>query len=668
MRLLTPIGLLGLISIAVLIIIYILKPNYQQKFVSSTYVWKLSLKYRKKKINTSKLRDILIIICQVFILAACSAILAKPALVVKEMETAPEVVAIIDSSASMRAGSMNETRYERAVLKTIQLAEATFAEKGTVSVIVADNTAEFISERTTSESKGVLKKKLNALIESAQEGIIDCSYSTADIDGAIDLTEKIRKDNPKTKIYLYTDVQYSYVPKGIEIISVAEESEWNAAILNAYTVRVDGYYQFHVDVACYNKDVLGLMVDLTISNPNAMDANDYTDPIFLNTKVDCLRDETKKIIFLPDKQYESLELKLADAVYCPLSVAEWIYSYKSVSVMLNQDDSFKLDNSYEIYDGQREVIKIQYSSAANNPFFPAVIMNLQTAYAGRYDIQFTEVKKGLEYKTEGFDFYIFEHDVPQKLPTDGISMLVNPNIPSEGAGIEKFNGTPIPLGEGADGYGYSLDAGSNHPVLMAGLNPSNVKIQQYVKMELDASYETLMSFGGYPVIAARNEGKDKTVIMSLSLHYSTLAITKEFPMLMYNIFQYYYPSTVTANSFEVNEKLQLKAREDKLIIKRDNDTYTQVFTEFPAVLEVDVPGTYTLTQENVFKPSNLIEEKIYVTIPSIESNICYIADTLPEPYNKVDEEDYFDDLLLYIAAALVAVLFIEWWLQSRETM
>ena len=46
MTLLTPLGLLGLIGIIVLIIIYIIKPNYQQKFISSTYVWKLSLKYR----------------------------------------------------------------------------------------------------------------------------------------------------------------------------------------------------------------------------------------------------------------------------------------------------------------------------------------------------------------------------------------------------------------------------------------------------------------------------------------------------------------------------------------------------------------------------------------------------------------------------------------------
>ena len=47
---LTPIGFLGLIGLIILIIIYIIKPNYQQKFISSTFIWKLSLRYKKKKI------------------------------------------------------------------------------------------------------------------------------------------------------------------------------------------------------------------------------------------------------------------------------------------------------------------------------------------------------------------------------------------------------------------------------------------------------------------------------------------------------------------------------------------------------------------------------------------------------------------------------------------
>ena len=72
MELLMPLGLLGLLGIAILILIYILKPNYQQKVVSSTYVWKLSLRYRRKQIPINRLLSFLILLCQILIVTACA--------------------------------------------------------------------------------------------------------------------------------------------------------------------------------------------------------------------------------------------------------------------------------------------------------------------------------------------------------------------------------------------------------------------------------------------------------------------------------------------------------------------------------------------------------------------------------------------------------------------
>ena len=75
---LTPLGFLGLISILALIIIYIIKPNYENKFISSTFVWKLSLKYKKNKLPINKLRNVILFICQVLALTAASLIIAQP--------------------------------------------------------------------------------------------------------------------------------------------------------------------------------------------------------------------------------------------------------------------------------------------------------------------------------------------------------------------------------------------------------------------------------------------------------------------------------------------------------------------------------------------------------------------------------------------------------------
>ena len=115
MTLLIPLGLLGLLSIAGLILIYIIKPNYQQKYISSTYVWALSLKLKKKRLPVSKLRNLLLILCQILFLVMCALALAQPALITRAAITEREVIAIIDSSASMRTTFEDETRFQRAV-------------------------------------------------------------------------------------------------------------------------------------------------------------------------------------------------------------------------------------------------------------------------------------------------------------------------------------------------------------------------------------------------------------------------------------------------------------------------------------------------------------------------------------------------------------------------
>ncbi|MDE5563498.1 MAG: BatA domain-containing protein, partial [Clostridiales bacterium] len=119
MSLLIPLGLLGLISLLALLIIYLIKPNYQQKLVSSTFIWKLSLKYQKKRIPINKLRNILILICQILILTLLAFILTQPAVVDKTELRDNEKIVIIDASASMLASSRYNTskytRFEQAV-------------------------------------------------------------------------------------------------------------------------------------------------------------------------------------------------------------------------------------------------------------------------------------------------------------------------------------------------------------------------------------------------------------------------------------------------------------------------------------------------------------------------------------------------------------------------
>ena len=58
MRLLNPAGLWFLLGIPVLIVIYLIKAQHEDRAVSSTFIWKLSSRFMKKRQPLQKLRRI----------------------------------------------------------------------------------------------------------------------------------------------------------------------------------------------------------------------------------------------------------------------------------------------------------------------------------------------------------------------------------------------------------------------------------------------------------------------------------------------------------------------------------------------------------------------------------------------------------------------------------
>ena len=216
------------------------------------------------------------------------------------------------------------------------------------------------------------------------------------------------------------------------------------------------------------------------------------------------------------------------------------------------------------------------------------------------------------------------------------------------------------------GIGMTLAMGEPHAVL-TNIEPDAITVSRFIEATYDDTYKTLMYCDGRPVLTVKNDKDAKVAVMGFSLHYSNLAILPEFPLFINNIFQYFYPSTVTKDSFEVGEKIELNARGESLTVLRDgaSEEETVEFTEFPSTLEVSLPGTYTITQTTF---GNKVKESIFVTIPMSECNIWSKEDALTEPYRVQDDTIVNQDLLLYFAAALVAILFMEWLLQLRDNM
>jgi hypothetical protein len=207
-----------------------------------------------------------------------------------------------------------------------------------------------------------------------------------------------------------------------------------------------------------------------------------------------------------------------------------------------------------------------------------------------------------------------------------------------------------------------LSPGDDH-VLMDGINAESITVTKFKEFTNADGYVPLMYCQGKAVVMAKNEPDQKIIAMSFSLNYSNFSMLLEFPLFMYNILEYYIPSTLMETVYEVNDTVSLNSRSEFLLLTDPDNKETEMRT-FPDAVLLKTPGLYKVSQTPI--SGEEISEYFFVKLPAAESNINTSEDTLSNPFFVEREEIDNQDLLLYFALALVALLLAEWWLQSRE--
>lgn len=626
---LAPIGFLGLLGVVALIVIYLIRPNYQQKMISSTYVWQLSLKYRKKRIPLSKLNNILTFLCQLLILTICGLLLAAPVLETEERGDDSERIIIIDASADMLMKSSGQTRFERAVSEVKTFTDGLFDDGVTVSVILADDTPEFVVQRATALNREDTVAALDGLLADGGK----CSYAAADMEGAVALAEEVLVYNPEAQMYLYTATEY-LEKNGINVVDVSNENDWNAAVLNCTAeYNDDNHYEITVDLGCFGRtDLLTVYCDVHGANGNnvvkTVSRTEFFDPT----------EERRKVVFTTDDFN-----------------GEHLYSFDYLEVYVAVDDSMTDDNSFFLYGGSKPTIKVQYASSVPNNYFGGVIRTIREMMKDKWNVEFKALKADEAAATEGFDLYIYEHRMPKVMPTDGVVLLVDPTSDSEGSGI--LFGQQYGVNSES-----TLADGAPHD-LTKYVDFSRITIAKYTGIEYQDGFDELAYYNGSPVILAKNDGGAKIVVWAFDLNYSNLPAMPDFSFLMYSLFNYYIPSTLSGSSYEIGDVVELVARGTDL--KVSGNGIEQSFPEGYGEITVQKPGTYTATQRPMVG-DHLIVDTFFVKIPESESNITAAVNALPLADADAEERIEFEDLIFYFAIALVTLMFVEWWLHTRK--
>lgn len=621
MGLLTPLGLLGLIGIPILIIIYIIKPKYHEKKISSTFIWRLSLKYRKRKIPLQWLQRSLLFFVQVLAIGLAALILARPLMQVDAKDG--EKVVILDVSASMNSTDGSTTRLDRAIEELYEYASKV-NEENKLTVILADSTPEFLMQRETSASYAKF-----------QISTITPSYEECNFDEALKLANSIIDENPATRVYFFSDCNYAKTGY-VELVNFAS-NEWNVGILDFTPSFESGYYKFIANVGNYNK---ASELKLTLSVDGGAQTFEQT---FKFSK-----DEVKEVVWdekLPTYEDAKLTITAKDS------------SAKFVELK----DALAEDNSYYVQNLDNIKFNVQLVGIGNT------FMGSALKAAGNINLYLP--KTIAEIKTTGQDLYVFESYVPQELPTDGMVWIINPT--SAIPGLNLNIGNPV-----VGNYRFestSNNSEANHTI-MNHVTPSTIEVTKYTKVSNYSDFDVLMNCNGDPVLLSGRYGNAKVVILPIDLHYSNLPVSLNMAILINNMFDYCVNNTLEESVYQVGDEVTIYSKPTTSQI-RVNGTLHMADTNFDDKVNftVNEPGIYNVEQ---IVDGRKVNDQFYVRVSANESNYKYTREILAvEQYINVETGvvgnpggDSFDleEATKYFAGALLALVVIEWGLQYRE--
>ncbi len=616
MSLMYPLCLLALLGVPVVILIYILKRQYTEQTVNSTYIWTLSEKFLKRRNPLSGLTGVISLILQIVMILLIVFALVHPLFILKDK--ADEYCFVIDASGSMNMEDGESTRFERGKNEIEEIIESSV--KGSrYSLICLTDEATTVYERITSKETAL--KLLDELKPA---------YAGSNYEESAALVQTLFNETPSIKNYLITDKTFM-MKQNVEIINVAKE-ESNVGITALNVVCENGEILIDGILNSYKKQstvVVDIYIDgsqkpiasATVMSPPQSDMPAGTDTPFE----------------IPPIQSES-------------------GTYMSVKAVIRDQDSLPQDNTAIAYNKENNSQSSILIVGESTLFLRAAIDAL-----GDYNV--TAVTPSLyesKYKDRSYGLYIFDSYAPSITPDDGAVWMLNVTSSSSNSGFT-YRST-VALEEPLD-FEISTSTSSLARKLLNGISLSDVYLIEYLRCSTYTSYTSIFTLNGVPLLmAGENSYGNRSVVFAFDLHDSNLPMTSDFVNLIGNLLDYSFPSVIDKTSYFVGESAIINTVANSESIKvttpLGNTKYldtTQTLNE----LNIDEVGTYVV---NVISGGMQNEYRIYSEIgfderaPNMVEEVYSIYGT---PTNDRIDGEYDPLIIIFI---LIAVIFAADWM------
>jgi hypothetical protein len=611
MRLMYPLGLLGLIAIPILIIIYIIKNKYTEQIVPSTYLWTLSEKFLKRRNPINRLTGIISLILQILAVICISLAIAHPVFTLKG--SAYSYCFILDGSGSMNmeqtySNGKKSTRFEMGKQEISNIINSS-ATGSTYTLIFAGNTTDVVYENLDS------KDRANTLLAD-----LSASHTAATLTDALGVAQNYFDDNPSLKNYLVTDKSYEST-QNVEVITISSHEENYA--LNGVTCALSGggtVLTVSGNVFSYETDAevtLALYIDGATTPEKTITVN------------------TQKL------------------VASPFTIESESVSYSSVKVAILNSDVLSLDNESVIYN-------VAYDNSYKTLIVSDAPFYIQAVLKSLGNVQATVVKTAEYTPTTGYGLYIFDGYSPSTLPQDGAVWFFNPVSSVQYSGFSVTDTKELDV---AGKLVYNTSTSTKVKNLFKNTIGDTISVKRYVVCGLNRAFTTLLSYAGSPIVfAGTNSYGNREVVFAFDLQDSDIIASYDFIPLASNLFDYTFPPIVEEASYVCGDSAQINVLANCEGIRVETPSGSTVYLDTSSDTvdyTLEEAGEYTITLN---MGSVLRTVQIYANMPIAESATSVSEASFAiygEASDKKRDGRYEELIYLFI---ILAVIFIADWM------
>ncbi|MBO5338829.1 MAG: VWA domain-containing protein [Clostridia bacterium] len=618
-----PLGLLALLGIPAIIIIYIIKSQYTEQTVNSTYIWSLSEKFLKRRNPLSGLTGIIALILQILMVILIALAIAQPQLAIGK---ASRYCFVVDGSASMNMENGESSRFERGINEIKEIIDD--APNGSkYSIIYVSNEATMVLEEC--EDKELALSQLDTLEPSYTETNYESAMSVAKsyFDNCkVGNAGQDSSDKSTPLVYLVTDKNYDS-SKNVTVVNVSN-NENNYSITN---------FECSLDGSTLNiKGQLNAYLGNAVLKLKIYQANGEAEALVLEKSYDVgkYNAETKEGFLLEEK----------------ITVEE--LSYSSIRAVIENEDAYKNDNEAIVYNVKNEQ---QYSTlvVSETPFFFRAAIDAH----GDYKITYVTPEEYEDsYINNSYGLYIFDTYTPNELPKSGTVWMINSNKSVENSGFGYYSSVTLSAPEVMKKTTAS-DSAIADKLVGVGEKNNDLYLTGYQRYSIYGDYLTLYSHEGSPLIMfGSNSYGNRMVVFAFSLHDSNLVLTGDYVNLVGNLLDYSFPEVIAKTDYVAGESATVNTIANTESIKvttpLNNEKYLDT-TKTENSLILTEAGTYKI---EVSDGNNTVEHKIFVSTPEGESipNLNGGAfDIAGEPVESTRKGVYNPLIIIFIALAII---------------